>query len=399
MEDNVIYRDILIKASDRSGIIPQAIATLIDIEAGSKVWIVTVTVPPEKMTDEQAAQEAKAKKDAEAADAAAAKKDDDAIAASKQDKTKKGLAKTKKLENQAKKNAKARAKKRKDEEAARIKRAQPAIIRKVFKIWNPDAVNNPKKYPNTAAGLTQFLAGTWKGEATRKGTFLSDAAIKAGWVKEVPNLPTKKKGKLMPLTDAEKKHNAEAAKFNAHEKNKAKHIKLIQPKHEIITEPGKGTALKVVNLRKLYDMRFEPEVSIMTSIDYAMQNLEQLSGKYSAVSSLNDANKAKLMYLSHHLGMGDCQKFIENKIAEERAEIVLRAQFVSDPEEADDWYEKNDENWIWAHRSWLINLIDKKVKIENFACDKGNVPNSDSLFDIIIKLGGKHPEGFKLVVA
>ena len=371
LDDNVIYRDILIAASKRSGFIPQAIATLISIEAASGVWSPTITVPPRILTPEEKASEEELIISEKATDEAEAQKEKNAIAAAKPGKAKERLVREAKIKERA------RTKKKLDEEALRIKRAQPTVITQAFRMWNPNSMNNPKKYPQTAAGLTQFLASTWVSESLRKGTYLCEQAMSDHeCVKDLPN----------KLTAKQIARNDEIDKINAKTKDTKKHLALIKPKS--------GTSLQVTDFDKLYDLRFNPKISIMASIDYATYNLEQLTKDYSEISSMNHANKAKLVYLSHHLGLGDARNFIGNKIEEDRAEKLLRAQFISAPDQPDKWFEVNDDNWIWAHRSWLCTLIDDKVKLEFFACAGTKLPEADKLFDMIKTLHGKHPEGF-----
>lgn len=409
--DNVIYRDIILDAADRGKIIPQAIAALIFVEAASERLTVEVTMPPKQMTDE----EAQAIKVAEAKDAAAAKKEQDDIAASKLDTSAKGKQETKRLEKLAKNNARAREKIRNEEAAKRIKRAAPVIRKEPFKIWNPYSINDPKKSPETATGLTQFLGSTWIGEAKRD-TFLRKAALgkDKGYVKKVKKPDTTKQGNLMPFTKEELDFNAKAKAFNAQEKNKAKHIKLKQQKRETITVPGKEV-YEVVNEPALLDMRFDPLISINAAVDYAVFNLNQLIQSYSAIASQSDGNKAKLMYLAHHLGLGDCRKFIEGTIKDDvwvknedgtpklnkkgkpilivGAETLLTTQVGG--KLAQELY-KDDESWIFAHRRWLMKKLDNEVDILNFACNPSKVAKADLMFTIIQSIGGKHPEGFSI---
>ena len=434
--NNVIYRDYIIDASNRSGIIPPAIATLISIEAASEVWTPSITLQPNKVTSEEAAKEAASISAAKAADAAEAQKENDAIAAAKLDKTKQGQKTTAKLVKEAKEKAKTRAKKDQSEAALRVKRAQPIIIDKAFRMWDPKSMNDEKEYPLTAAGLTQFIAGTWVGEALRKGTYLCEYAIGEKLVKEIPNPPVKKMGKLIPLTADQNAQNDKIKKENLKITDKKKHVGLIkQQKGPDTEEAGKGSTLQLTDeepvkaLRKLYDLRFNPKISIMASIDYAMYNLKQFAESYDDPEVMaNDANKAKIMYLTHHLGLGDARKFMANKIKEEDevlmrngkpvlhrtgprkdkpvmilgAETLLRAQFKGGkppkPELADEWYKANHKNWILAHRSWLCDLIDRKVEIKLFACDGATLPEADDLFDMIKTLDGKHPAGFVVTI-
>ncbi|QWA11036.1 hypothetical protein GTU79_28555 [Sodalis ligni] len=67
--------------------------------------------------------------------------------------------------------------------------------------------------------------------------------------------------------------------------------------------------------------RFEPEYAIMAAVDYAITNLKALKAKGFNIDGLDDAEKAKVMYLTHHLGLGDAIKFIRKEITESKAKI------------------------------------------------------------------------------
>lgn len=44
------------------------------------------------------------------------------------------------------------------------------------------------------------------------------------------------------------------------------------------------------------------------------------------IDELNDAEKSKLIYLTHHLGLSDAKRFIGNKITEGNAKKLLTTQ-------------------------------------------------------------------------
>src|SRR3546814_17597690 len=48
--------------------------------------------------------------------------------------------------------------------------------------WSSDVCSSDLNPRSTATGLTQFLAGSWKSEAERPGTFLHSVARGNGWL-------------------------------------------------------------------------------------------------------------------------------------------------------------------------------------------------------------------------
>jgi hypothetical protein len=205
------------------------------------------------------------------------------------------------------------------------------------KEWEPTSTN-PR---SSARGLTQFLDGTWIGLATSKDSYLSEQAIRRGYV-------------------------AEEVKTNR---------------------------LIVKNKKGLLSMRDDPETSIMVSVDYGVLNFRALLRKKCNVSGINSSEKAKLFYLMHHLGFGEAWQFIENKIQEERAKKIFSDQIGKDAVEARAKKEEGN-SYVLAHRRWLIGFIDSNIVPRNFACDISRIAEARSLFDLITAIGGAHPNKF-----
>jgi len=131
------------------------------------------------------------------------------------------------------------------------------------------------------------------------------------------------------------------------------------------------------HLQALLDLRYVPEHAIFAAVDYAVLNMKGLANAGYPVASLNDADKAKIMYAAHHLGEGDVKKFIENTMTSKRAEKLLITQVgVKDAKK-----ELNDAgaNWVKAHRAWLKRYIERKIKIGNFMCDPTQAPATRDL--------------------
>lgn len=66
------------------------------------------------------------------------------------------------------------------------------------------------------------------------------------------------------------------------------------------------------------------------------------------IDGLNDAEKAKLIYLTHHLGLSDAIHFIKNNITEGKAKELLIAQV-------------GDESAISKAKKWRVYESTQKV--------------------------------------
>lgn len=133
--------------------------------------------------------------------------------------------------------------------------------------WKEDSYNKDSH----AAGLTQFVPGTWqKSIADKRGTFVHDKIAAEG------------------ITDKS----------------------------------------AILNLRN------DPESSIHSSIDYAMQNLDGLKSKISKiegknVSELDEKTLFKYIYISHHEGPGGAAKFLDLMSGQELDEAGADKKFLS----------------------------------------------------------------------
>ena len=243
-----------------------------------------------------------------------------------------------------------------------------------------------------ASGLTQFIPDTWKGLALNPSTHLHKKAVELKYVVNEPVTKTVKR----------------AVKAT-------KHHGVVVPAKPAVTRLADKYVIK--HERDLLAMRYDPGMSILTCVDYGLQNIRGLGETFPKIKDLNDSDKAKFFYLAHHLGLGDARKFIHNKIEEEDkpllkdnkpvlnkkghaviirgAKTLLTAQFKKD-DEAKARAKREDGSYILAHRRWLIGYIDLRMVVSNFACDKSKVPSDQSLFDLITNIGGAHPVGFKV---
>jgi LysM repeat protein len=217
--------------------------------------------------------------------------------------------------------------------------------------WDPNSAAGS----SSARGLTQFLSGTWIGEALRSGTFVNEKALAKGWV-------------------ANDKHGR--------------------------CQVAEG------HKDDLLDFRTDADAAINAAVDYGLRNFQALAANGYDFSKLNDGERAKLLYLRHHLGGGDANRFLAGTIVADDtytppdahghqrliargAKALLIAQ-VGEAAAA----KRADEcggNYVQAHRLWLTNLIDTGVNFKNFACDPSKLDDVRSLTALVTIVGGKNP--------
>ena len=163
---------------------------------------------------------------------------------------------------------------------------------------------NPR---SSAAGLGQFLSGTWVGEAERRGTWLNTEAGRRGWLDG--------EGQVRP--DARS---------------------------------------------SLLALRYDPFASVQATADYARHNLDRLQRAGAAVGSDVSA-LAKAAYLAHHLGPGDAIRFLGKGLSSARAEALLAAQVGRSA--ATSRIAAAGEP-AYAHRQWLTAYVDRHIRPEKF---------------------------------
>ena len=231
--------------------------------------------------------------------------------------------------------------------------ARTKKVKVTSKEWLPTATNSR----STARGLTQFLAGSWKGQALLRGSYLNLQAMSRGYVVEV-----------------------------------VKKIKR-SGKPKVTVEEQESKYLVIKNEGKLLSMRDDPEMSIMVSVDYGVQNFKTLLQSDVKLAGINSSEKAKLFYLMHHLGFGDARSFIKNKLKDARAKQILTDQIGSQSAE-EKALQEMDNSYMLAHRRWLIGFIDSHITPKNFACNQAKIADARTLFELIVAVGGSHPDKF-----
>lgn len=163
---------------------------------------------------------------------------------------------------------------------------------------------NPR---SSAAGLGQFLAGTWRDEAERPGTWLNQTARANGWLTQGGKVEHGARGDLLAL-------------------------------------------------------RYDGTASINAIADYARANLDRLRKAGIAIEQ-GVQGTARAAYLGHHLGVGDAIKFFKAGLGASHARKLLQAQ-VGAASAARQIASAGDA--ASAHRAWLLGFVDRKIRPERF---------------------------------
>jgi len=170
--------------------------------------------------------------------------------------------------------------------------------------WNCYS-RNPR---SSAAGLGQFLGGTWQSLAQKPGTWLNAAARQRGWLDD--------RGRVRPESRA-----------------------------------------------ALLALRYDSTAAIHTIADYARSNLDTI--RRAGVSVGNDpATIARSAYLGHHLGPGDVVRFLQGGLGATRARTLLAAQ-IGTGGASRAIAATGDASA--AHRAWLTAYVSRNVQPMRFA--------------------------------
>jgi murein DD-endopeptidase MepM/ murein hydrolase activator NlpD len=218
------------------------------------------------------------------------------------------------------------------------------------------ASSNPR---SSARGMTQFLDDTWIGVAWQRNSHLNQKARERNWVKDESGR------QVFVLADG----------------------KTLNSSSKIRQKISSRATSSDANVQALLNLRLDAECAINAAVDYGLQNLAQLESSGFKFSTINDGEKAKFFYLTHHLGSGDAVKFIMNSMTAERAEYLLGVQVTTARAAALAAEHKND--YLLAHRAWLKSFIDSKIDGSGFACDATKLPTVRGLSPLLAAVGGK----------
>ncbi len=244
--------------------------------------------------------------------------------------------------------------------------------------WNPDSASPL----SSARGMTQFLDGSWIDEAIIDGTYLNDYVKKQGWLTtSTLRWTTASKDKKGHQHQHERTVPAFVLTNGTATATRTRSLARVLSSHPYLT--GRATASDA-NLQDLLDLRFKPDFAIQTAVDYGMQNLAALSKAGYKVDSLDPADKAKIIYLCHHLGIGDAEKFINNTMTDDHAKHLLETQV--GPSKASDFISAAKGNAVAAHEKWLAKYIDFKIDTGDYMCSKDSNSTPRKLAAIMVSI-------------
>lgn len=239
------------------------------------------------------------------------------------------------------------------------KKGKP-MVKKINELWYEKSHNINPKTGDGAAGLTQFIPSTWFAQGMAPQYYLHSQFKSKNWVRSEKDV-----------------------------KGKAKIVFVLADS----TTTDKPLSHKSdTNVKACLSARFNPEWSIMAAADYAKYNLKVLEKQGFKLGGLNDAEKAKLMYLMHHEGEPHGPWFIRNelsKVSEKKMRNVFTQQLGKE-EAVDMQIAKAGGDVHKAYRMWLAGYIDDKFdNIGRYACDPRQIAPPAEILVIFNKVGGK----------
>lgn len=169
--------------------------------------------------------------------------------------------------------------------------------------WNRRAFNNA----SGAAGLTQFLASTWRDHARDSDTLLNEVAKKAGFITALDAVAGGRDSELMEL-------------------------------------------------------RFNPELSIVSAAEYGIANLRTLDDKGLLPDNIGDDEKARFMYLAHHEGVTGAINFLKRQNSNSFDKFVKQVGV----EKATQLTNAAGGDVALAYRNWLNGYMDDKIQPAKF---------------------------------
>ena len=226
----------------------------------------------------------------------------------------------------------------------------------IRELWNANAGNAQ----SGAAGLTQFLASTWLGHVLIPGFYIHTQSVANGWVRK--DIDAQGHSKWVFVLADGKSTTAPYAKRSTDD-----------------------------NVKKCLAMRMDATWSINAAADYGNANLKLLERKGFKLTSLNNMDKAKLMYLMHHEGEGSGPLFISNTLDKVKYGIAgLRRTFATQlggngAALAGAKISAANDDVELSYRRWLATYIDDNFRQASkyFCSDPMAVRDLSDLLELI----------------
>lgn len=224
---------------------------------------------------------------------------------------------------------------------------------------------------SSARGMTQFLDASWIDQAVSDGTYLCAYLKKQGWI-TTANIHSHQNGQMVEKT---------VKAFKLADGTLVTKKPLARTLcRSFIT--GRATCSDA-NLQNVLDLRFQAEYAIHTAVDYGLQNLKGLEAAGFKVSMLNNGEKAKIIYLCHHLGLADAKAFINNTMTEKRAKYLFEQQVGPSRAAAAAMAERTAlGSYLTAHREWLQRYVDDKLNLSKNMCNPSLIEPAKKLQEL-----------------
>lgn len=220
--------------------------------------------------------------------------------------------------------------------------------------WDPNSFN--KKQKSGAAGLTQFLVGTW----------------------------------LQMCTEARSPMNKRLKEENGYEqinsKGSGKNYSIYGVKTKIVD--GKQKKEKIdIKSDDVLAWRFIPEYSIDASGLYGRINVDALIKAGVDCSKVGPEDLPKLIYMAHHEGAAGAYKVIYDKFTSDDGAELLETQVGKDG--AAEWLKLAEDDYKKAYLWFLYDYVDK-VDVAHFMVDPKGL-KCKTMREITTVLGGVPP--------
>lgn len=168
--------------------------------------------------------------------------------------------------------------------------------------WNA----NSQAGSSSAAGLTQFLKGTWLTQSCVKNTLLNQLCRARGFVTAANTVAAGQEAQILAL-------------------------------------------------------RFDPEISIVTAAEYGLANFTALAKANVVEDEVGDDEKARYIYIAHHEGLGGAIGFLNGTKAYTFANLVTQ---VGDKAQA--YVDAAGGDTTKAYRNWLTEYVDRHIQPSKF---------------------------------
>ena len=251
------------------------------------------------------------------------------------------------------------------------KNGKPLVVKSIDPDWIKGEWDPRSQSPlSSARGMTQFLDFSWVGMACTEGSYLNGRAKQKGWITRA-TVEIVKKGKSSRKTVAAFK----LANGKLVVRTDSRTLPEVLCNKPYLT--GRANASDP-HLQALLDLRFEPDCAIHTAVDYGVINMAALRKAGYAVDELSDGEKAKVVYLCHHLGVTDAKLFINKAMTATRAQYLLENQL--GVKRAEKLAKDSMGDYLDAHRTWLDKFINSRIVVKEFSCNDEGLPAVRSLF-------------------